>query len=306
MINSIPFKPYGASSKSNVLIVGSDGMIGAALKSHLILKGYQALGTTRRPGLVASNSIFIDLQDPKTLNNLSEEHFDTAVLCGAVTSLKTCEENPDYAQAINVDGTIALAKILAKAGTHLIFISTNMVFDGGKSNNCVSDIKIPANQYGMQKSTVEDWLLSAIPTAAIIRFGKVLPRELSLFTQWQEELLANKKISPYYGKTMAPISLDLAIKILTWMVDTKKPGIFQATASSDITYVDAALFLAHYCNASPDLIEPVIAPPLTDSDVQESHQFLFSTLQFSSDFAHICTAPSPIDALYYSMPQARS
>jgi len=162
-----------------------------------------------------------------------------------------------------------------------------MVFDGSRPDFSAEDKKTPITEYGRQKAGVEDWLLSHSSSSAIIRFGKVLPPSFHLFLQWQHELRAGNKITPYSNKVMAPLSLDIAVEILCLLISARKPGIFQATACSDITYLDAALHLTHLWKANPTLVEAIKSPNqgmVTTSQLNTEH---FGTLQISPCFDHL-------------------
>lgn len=301
-MNLSPSSPIKlTTTDQKVLIVGADGVIGAALEEYLIRLGYQVTGSTRRLNQLAANRLYLDMEDPNSFSNLEHERFDTAVICGAVTSLQICEERPLFTRRINIDGTIALAELLSKADTHLIFLSTNLVFDGTKPHYKAEEAKTPVTEYGRQKATVETYLSSLSSSKAVIRFGKVLPPNFPLFLHWCSQLASGKSITPYADKTMAPISLAFGIKILSWLVAEQKQGIFQATACSDMTYEEVALYLANVLNFSSKLVKPRKVSCITESENYVPQQ-LSSTLQFSLGLADSTCAPSPVEALRYSIP----
>lgn len=300
-MNLLPSSPVNSTTTDRkVLIVGADGVIGSALEEHLIREGYQVTGSTRRLNQLTTKRLYLDLKDTRTFSNLGHQRFDTAVICGAVTSLQICEERPSLTRKINVDGTIALAELLSKADTHLIFLSTNLVFNGTKPHYSSDDTKTPVTEYGKQKATVEAYLSSLSSSSAVIRLGKVLSYNFPLFVHWQSQLASGKSITPYADKTMAPVSLVYAIKILSWLVADLQSGVFQATACSDITYEEAAVYLANILNFSTKLIEPVNS----SSDIKLEScapERLFSTLQFTQGMAHLSKAPAPVEALRYAI-----
>ena len=109
-----------------VLVVGADGAIGAAVAARLEVGGHTVIRTSRRgtPGTVP-----LDLAtDPATWR--LPKGVSTAVLCAAVTSTEACRLRPDEARRVNVDAPVALGRQLSSAGGRIVFLSTNMVFDG--------------------------------------------------------------------------------------------------------------------------------------------------------------------------------
>ncbi len=49
---------------------------------------------------------------------------------GAYTAVDACESDPDTAFAVNALGTRHVAEAAAQAGAHLVYVSTDYVFDG--------------------------------------------------------------------------------------------------------------------------------------------------------------------------------
>jgi dTDP-4-dehydrorhamnose reductase len=285
----------------HVLIVGGDSTIGSALSRRLLAEGYQVTCSTRRPGNHGVCSVYLDLHEPATFLSLQNRRFDTAVLCGAAASIRQCEESPEQTRLINVDGTLAVAGLLRDSGSHLVFLSTNMVFDGSKPYARASDVRSPVTEYGRQKALVEEALLAPRHQASVVRLGKVIPAGFSLFNEWLERLRTGQRIHPYYNCSMAPVSLKFVTDILLWVVSRKYLGVLQATASCDITYADAAHKLAQFVQADSSLIEPVKAPLCYNRIGTQTQIPAYTSLEFSPEFMHIFSAPSPEEALRYAI-----
>src|SRR6266404_4182540 len=108
-----------------MLVIGADGMIGRALAARLTSDGYNVIGTSRRAedGLIA-----FDLA--RDAEQWSPPSAKVAFLCAAVTSQEKCRNEPTASRAVNVNATLALAEKLVQQGTHVIFLSTNLVLLG--------------------------------------------------------------------------------------------------------------------------------------------------------------------------------
>lgn len=303
MSQATSFTRGSAFPLQHVLIVGGDSVIGSALNKYLLAEGYKVTRTTRRNGNHCDTSVYLDLQEPASFVTIKNRHFDATVICGAITSIQKCEQNPVQTRLVNVDGTLAIADLLAESGSHLLFLSTNMVFDGGKPTTEASEIRNPLTEYGRQKAAVEEALVAASYKAAIIRLGKVLPRNFPLFKDWLERLRSGKCIYPHANRTMAPISLDLATDILSWLISQKRQGIFQATASHDITYADAAFRLANLSRSDSSLIKPINAPMLQATEGIQPQPVSYNALEFSPEFIPSFSLPTPDQALEYAFQQ---
>lgn len=298
-----PSTPGAAIPPPHVLIVGGDGIIGSALNKRLLAEGYQVTCSSRRPGVYGDTSLYLDLQDSDSFFTIKDRRFDAAVLCGAITSIEKCEEDPERTRQVNVDGTLALSDLLAEAGSHLFFLSTNMVFDGSKPNAKSSDARSPLTEYGRQKAAAEVALLETKSKVAIVRLGKVLPPYFPLFKEWLERLRSGNSIHPHANRAMAPISLAFATDILTWLISHYGHGIFQATASRDITYAEAAFMLANLSQSDFSLIKPANAPLVHATKGGELPPFAHTALDFSPELLPFFSPPTPEQTLHYAFRQ---
>jgi dTDP-4-dehydrorhamnose reductase len=70
----------------------------------------------------------------------------------AMTDVDACETNPEQAHLINVVGTENVARACRACDAVMIYVSTGMVYDGGKDSPYIEfDPVSPANEYGRSK-----------------------------------------------------------------------------------------------------------------------------------------------------------
>lgn len=285
-----------ANPNSKILILGGNSTIGAELYKILASQGLNVDVTTRRVLDISNNVLFLDLADNKSFSSILKHHYDSAIICSAVTSVAACQKEPKSTKCINVDATIEIINQLSKRGTHIVFISTSLVFDGTTAFAKPFDKKNPSCQYGEQKSIVEDYILTNNISAAIIRFAKVIPPLYPLFVDWIFRLGQREIISPYIDKKIAPVSLTFAVSILFWLTIYKKIGLYQVSSEFEITYLDAALYLAELKGLDYSLIKPTSYHNSLMS-VESCGKNLFATLQFSPQLPSTFSIPSPFDAI---------
>jgi dTDP-4-dehydrorhamnose reductase len=104
------------------------------------------------------------------------------VLVPPSPSQKACEENYPATYAINVTATVELAERLIEAGAFVVFLSTNLVFDGTLPRGLPITRLNPQTAYGQQKAEAEQTLLDMAPDCvAIVRLTKVLDRGFPWF-----------------------------------------------------------------------------------------------------------------------------
>jgi len=236
------------------LIVGIDGQIGSELNK--IIDG-SILGATIFPNLVSNNCEFLDLSE-----NISgwtpPSEISFAYLCAAICSINKCEKNPVQSRIVNVRNTVLLAKKLVDSGAFVLFPSTNMVFDGQKPDYKENDTTCPLNGYGKQKAETEKLLLE-IGNCAIIRFTKIIGPEFPIIKNWIKDLKDNIPICPFSDMKIAPVSLNFAASAMKVIGESKSPGIWHISGDYEITYEEAARYIAEGLNVSESLIKPLKA-----------------------------------------------
>jgi dTDP-4-dehydrorhamnose reductase len=76
---------------------------------------------------------------------------DCVVHTASLTKADYCEEHPDETEQINIKGTEEVAKATQKVGARLVYISTDLVFDGEKGEYDETDKARPLSVYGKSK-----------------------------------------------------------------------------------------------------------------------------------------------------------
>ncbi|MBU1042273.1 MAG: sugar nucleotide-binding protein [Proteobacteria bacterium] len=236
------------------LVVGADGGIGQALCVALRKDGRYVAGTSRRDG--SPEMLYLDLAGDLGVF-AAPAGVGQAFLCAAVTATAQCRMDPAGTACVNVDGTVRLAEQLVRAGVFVVFPSTNMVFDGALPRRAADDARCPLAEYGRQKARAEELLLALGGQVAVVRLTKVLAPGVTLFSGWAEQLQAGRIIRPFSDMPMAPVPLDFVVGALLAIAASRKGGLWQISASRDVSYAEAALRLAARLGADLGLVRPV-------------------------------------------------
>jgi dTDP-4-dehydrorhamnose reductase len=245
------------NKNDSVLIVGADGTIGRSLAAAFEAAGKTVWQTTRHRDWVGGQRIFLDLSQDVAHWPLPPAPISTAIFCAAVTSLESCRLDPESSRRVNVVGTIALAKRLVEAGTFVVFLSTNLVFDGETPFVKPTDPVNPRTEYGRQKAEAEAQLLAWEEQIAIVRFSKILSPDMPLFQGWIRDLKAGKVIHPFSDMVMAPVSLAFAVKVLLEDTERQVQGIFHVSAKQDVSYAATAHYIARKLGVEIKLVQPI-------------------------------------------------
>lgn len=143
-----------------VLIVGATGLLGSAL-----------LEEWSTDEVVGIDSRDADIRDRSQLH----DHFarlrpDCTVLAAAYTDVDGCERDTHRAHDVNCTGAANVASACREAGSRLLFLSTDYVFDGSASVPYeTNDEMNPLNVYGRSKAEAEKLVQEVLPQACILR-----------------------------------------------------------------------------------------------------------------------------------------
>ncbi len=141
-----------------IVITGGSGKLGKSLKKFF----NEALFPSHHE---------LDITDNKSVASYFKKHqADIIIHTAAITHVRQCDANRNFAWNVNVQGTVNLLKILQKQknNPYFILISTPCIFDGKSSPFNEESIPDPKNFYGLtklaqevalQSSGLKNWLI---------------------------------------------------------------------------------------------------------------------------------------------------
>jgi len=200
-----------------ILITGACGMLGRDLieilsESHelylLDVKTFPVALSSQFPTLI------LDITDSaKTYEEVTKMNPDIVIHTAAYTDVDECETKKDLAFRVNALGTRNIALACQRFDTELLYISTDYVFDGDKSEPYVEfDRPNPQSIYAQSKYWGELYIDSLLNRFYIVRtswlFGKngenFVTTILNLAKEKREiEVVSDQTGSPTYTKDLA-------------------------------------------------------------------------------------------------------
>ena len=154
-----------------IILTGASGFIGVNLFRYL--KEFSPIGLTRKD--VTSEQFYqCDLKSKDQLNKfIKRVKPDVVYHFAALTNPQINEETPEEAILSNLDITKNLIDVLDTKHTHLIFLSTDKVFDGKEDNPSELSIAHPLWLYGKLKLECERLIQDEMLKYHIIRLPNV-------------------------------------------------------------------------------------------------------------------------------------
>jgi len=181
---------------------------------------------------------------------------------GALTAVDRCETEADLAFAVNAVGTRHVAEASALVGAHVVYVSTDYVFDGTSDRPYREwDDPCPMSVYGASKLAGER---ECRPGSTIVRTSWVcgahganmVVTALRLASESDGEL---HFIDDQYGSPT--FTADLAPAIVTLGLD-RRPGLFHVTNSGTTTWWGLVRAVLAEAGADPERVRPITTAEL--------------------------------------------
>ena len=237
------------------LVIGADGLLGAAL-CRRIATGRPVVATTRRkpPG---SGKVWMDLanadQWPIT------DDIGAAFLCASMSGFANCANDRYEAHRINVTAPLTLARRLAAQGVAVIVPSTSAVFDGSVAFPKPNTPRRPVGDYGQQKAELEDGL-ATLEGVTVLRITKIASARDVRFAGLLNGLAANRPVEALEELRMAPVDLEGTLDALCTLAARPTGGIRHHSGNREISYAAFARLLAERLGAATSLVRSQALP----------------------------------------------
>jgi len=233
------------NAESQVLVLGGRGMLGTDLAAILAQKGIEAH--------ILDLPEF-DITDPRQLAEAVAAG-NTIVNCAAYTNEEKAESEPDLAYRVNAEAVGRLGRLAAAAGTHVLHISTDFVFDGKSDRPYTeTDPTNPINAYGKSKLAAERLLAQSRCRFCILRlewtYGLAGTNFVKKLTDRAKSPRPLKVVDDQVGSPTATVEAAGAIcKLLPNLPE----GIFHFAASGYVSRYDMARFIFDKLDMTVDL-----------------------------------------------------
>lgn len=229
----------------HVLITGAGGQLGSDLVQAF--SGVVPPGGRRRallgpegpgPGVevTAADHAALAVEDRTTVLEAMEQlRPDVVVHAGAWTAVDACELDPDRAFRVNALGTRNMAEAAGLVGTHILYVSTDYVFDGTAPRPYVEwDEPRPLSVYGRSKLGGER---ECPPGSTVVRTSWVCGARGANMVKTALRLAAGdgqlRFVDDQHGSPT--FTADLAAAIVTLALD-RRPGVFHVTNQGTTTW----------------------------------------------------------------------
>ena len=251
-----------------ILITGSNGLLGQKLVYLLKTKSnIECIATARGVNRVNDKDGYIfETLDLTNLENvisiISKHRPDCIIHTAAMTNVDECELNPEQCHLNNIKATSYIVEACKNYNPHLIYISTDFVFDGEAGPYTEEDIPNPLSIYAKSKLEAEKIISESGHPFSILRtmivYGITDDVQRSNIILWTKNSLEQGKDirvinDQFRGPTLAE---DLAIACYE-AATRRATGIYHVSGREVIAIIDIAYKVADYFGLDKKYIHPV-------------------------------------------------
>jgi dTDP-4-dehydrorhamnose reductase len=203
----------------------------------------------------------LDLRDGAGIRGvMGRESPEVVFHAAAITDVDRCERDPRETLTVNFESTVRLAAGCRSRRARMVFVSTDLVFDGNKGNYVEDDPARPLSIYGTSKLRGEE---------AVLDFGGNLVVRPSLFYGWGspssgtfltgmvERLRRREEMSLFTDQMRSPILVDDLAAGMVRAVELDLEGLYHLGGPEAISRYDFGLRTCEVLGLDPRLLKPI-------------------------------------------------
>jgi dTDP-4-dehydrorhamnose reductase len=222
---------YNDPMKPRILVTGASGQLGSYLLRRLHVRDAEVIAWSgSRIGTLLGYVLRpVDLGDHAAVAvAFCEARPQLVVHTAAMSRVADCCRTPEEAMQVNAAGTRCLAELAAAAGTRLVHVSTDLVFDGEHAPYREEDAPAPLSAYGGSKAAAEHEA-QACANSAVVRisllFGPSLTDRPTFLDHQRQALAEGRALTLYDDEWRTPLDLETAADALLAIAASDLTGI---------------------------------------------------------------------------------
>lgn len=240
------------------LVTGAGGLIG----SYIVREAVRYAPDWVVRGLTRAE---VDLTDTNAVQHLIRAvKPDLVIHCAALTNTLACEADPVKARRVNVEVTARLCELAAYA--RLVFMSTDLVFDGRRGNYTETDPVSPLCVYAQTKADAEQLVL-ANPLHLVVRtslnVGVSPTGDRSLTEKMRLAWRRGETLRLFTDEFRCPIHASLTARAIWELAQKGATGLFHVAGNQKLSRWQLGTLVAALC--------PELNPRLEPASVKEWH-----------------------------------
>jgi dTDP-4-dehydrorhamnose reductase len=219
-------------SRGPFLLIGADGLVGRHLSAALPAE--DTVRTYRRDP--PENGVVLDITNTDAVRaTITRVQPRVVFLAAADAYVERCEREPEATRRANVEAPRRISEFIAETDTLLVVFSSEYVFDGTAGAYQEDDRRQPINEYGRQKTALEDIALGT-GRGLVCRTSGVFgddPKRKNFVCQLVDRVRAGETfdvpsdqlVTPTYAPSLARAVVKLAQRRCTGVYHVAGPDV---------------------------------------------------------------------------------
>ncbi len=182
------------------------------------------------------------------------------LIASAKPNIGFCEQHPEEAFAVNVEGTIELVRQAVQMGLQPIFLSTDYVFDGKTGHYDDLAPTRPTTEYGRQKQAVEMEIPRLTDDYLILRLSKIYGTQRgdgTLLDEIASALVSGKEVRAATDQFFSPTHVDDLVRAITAIQNIGLRGTINVCSPDAVSRYHVAASLAAALGLPPSRVTPI-------------------------------------------------
>jgi dTDP-4-dehydrorhamnose reductase len=247
------------SRDTSVLITGASGTLGWVLAQRLS-RECRVIGTYLSHACVPDGvaPVRMDLADPASVDDALRTHRPSVIVhAAAMTDPDDCERDPGRARAVNLDGSARLAVRGGEIGSRLVFISTDLVFDGARGHYRETDEARPLSIYGETKREAERLFVGGAVMRSSLIYGWGSPVSGTFFSRLYGSLRAGRKMRLFTDQMRNPVSEHDLARAVVLAIERDLAGLYHIGGGETLSRIDFGRAVCEVFGFDDGLLVPI-------------------------------------------------
>ncbi len=241
-------------------VIGASGYVGRHLWQAYRAQFPDCVGTAFSG--TATGLTRFDIRDPDIGPlQLEETGHEAVLIASARPMIGDCEKNPAETFAVNVKGTLELLRQLGRTGLHVIFLSSDYVFDGTNGPHDDDRPPNPSTEYGRHKAKVEREIPALAPDSLVVRLSKIYGvsegDSTTLLGEIASKLAAGKRVQAAHDQIFCPTNVNDLVKLLPALQQKRLRGVLNLCNPERWSRFDIAAAMARAMRVDSTLVERI-------------------------------------------------
>ena len=264
----VPRRPTQVSplSRFPLLITGIAGVVGYnALPYFRQRYPGRVVGVRQEDNwrLIGEDIVVCNAEDYDGLRRLFDRFQFRAVLdCAGNCALRACEQNPELARRVNVDGVDNLLRVLEGTDVRLVHLSVDLVYSGTRDGWHVEDDPTdPVTVYGQTMVEAERLIFERRPTTCVLRIS--LPMGISFSghagaIDWIQSRFRNHRPATLYlDEFRTPTYTDCLNVLCEHVLASDLAGLYHAGAPRRLSLYQIGQIINRVGGYDPRLLQGI-------------------------------------------------